>query len=48
MAKLRIIKVNQSNLDIALEHDIWGRKKMGYKDWEKGDRNGATTLAGRF
>jgi hypothetical protein len=37
MAKLRIIKVNQTNLDIALEHDVWGRKKMGYKDWEKGD-----------
>jgi hypothetical protein len=24
MTKLRIIKVNQTNLDIALESDIWG------------------------
>lgn len=37
MTKLRIIKVNQTNLDIALENDIWGRKKAGFKDWEKGD-----------
>jgi hypothetical protein len=37
MTKLRIIKVNQPNLDIALESDIWGRKRMGFKDWEKGD-----------
>jgi hypothetical protein len=27
MTKLRIVKVNQTNLDIALESDIWGRKR---------------------
>ena len=37
MTKLRIIKVNERNLNIALENNIWGRKRGGYKDWEKGD-----------
>jgi len=39
MTKLRIIKVNQKNLDIAIDNDIWGRKRMGFKDWEKGDHH---------
>ena len=37
MTKLRIIKVNERNLNIALENNIWGRKRAGYKDWEMGD-----------
>jgi hypothetical protein len=37
MTKLRIIKVNQTNLEIALQNNTWGRKRMGFKDWEKGD-----------
>jgi hypothetical protein len=37
MTKLHIIKVNQSNLAVALDNKIWGRKRTGYKDWEKGD-----------
>lgn len=37
MVKLRIIKVNQTKLDISLEHDIRGRKKMGFKKLEKED-----------
>jgi hypothetical protein len=38
MTTLRIIKVNQENLDIAMENKVWGRKRMGYKGWEKGDK----------
>ena len=38
MTKLRIIKVNQENLNIVMENKVWGRKRMGYKGWEKGDK----------
>jgi len=37
MIKLRIIKVNQENFKIAIENNIWGRKRSGFKDWEIGD-----------
>jgi len=39
MTKLRIIKVNQTNLDIALENELWGRRTGGYKGWEKGSKS---------
>ncbi|MCE5223789.1 hypothetical protein LLG10_06370 [bacterium] len=38
MTTLRIIKVNQENLDIAMENKVWGRKRMGFKDWAVGDK----------
>ena len=34
MTKLRIIKVNQANMDIALDSDIWGRKWGTQFGWQ--------------